>query len=77
MLAVLHIRLARLMPCTCLPRAGLRQKQRLQNLGFIYRNFLIRPAPVPSSPFEKGGFFHSCTEFFEKLHFILVSKKLF
>jgi len=32
--AVLHIQLARLMPCTCLPQAGLRQKQRLQNLGF-------------------------------------------
>jgi len=27
---------ARLMPCTCLPQAGLRQKQRLQNLGLKY-----------------------------------------
>jgi len=32
--AVLHTyTAARLMPCTCLRQAGLRQKQRLQNLG--------------------------------------------
>jgi len=37
--AVLHTyTAARLMPCTCLPQAGLRQKQRLQNLGCIKTN---------------------------------------
>jgi len=31
--AVLTYTAVRLMPCTCLPQAGLRQKHRLQNLG--------------------------------------------
>jgi len=31
--AVITYTAVRLMPCTCLPQAGLRQKQRLQNLG--------------------------------------------